>query len=494
MSEPLLIGIDLGTTNGKVTCYDLQGRVQAEAIRAHGTTMPRPGWYEQDPRDWTQLLGQALEVVVAQLGARATHVAGIAISNFGPGLVLLDDAGQAMAPCPTWQDERCRPQGQRLLEAVGTGWVGLGPPLTGFPAKLLWAIENMPALTARARYALDVKGFLVNWLTGQPATDPSSGPGALSWWAPAFEFAGWPVEKLSRVDPSTGVVGGLRPALATQVGLAPNLPVFAGVNDGAAATVGSGAVSLGDSVTTLATNGVSRLVLDHRLPFETILSRHLFAWPFVGGNWIGGGFTCSGAGSLQWLADLLGVPRDPAEYDKLLADAERVSPGSGGVVFIPYLAGRGSPEANSDLRGGFVGLGLEHGRAEMTRAVLEGIAFAVSEIYAEFERLGLEIGAIRLTGGGARSALWRQIIANTLDRPVTLAGADSTLGDAMVAAVGLGLFPDFVAAAQAMVRPTAHVEPNARAVSVYQEIFARYMETRDALLSRPGVLACGRAQ
>ncbi len=488
MNEPLLIGIDLGTTNAKVTCYDLEGHSQAEAVHSHPTKMPQSGWYEQDPRDWLAVLGQALQEVGGSLGSRAGDVVGLAVSNFGPGLVMLDESGEPLAPCPTWQDERCRSQGEKLLDAVGSDWVGLGPPLTGFPAKLLWAVENTPELIARSQYVTDIKGFLINWLTGQPATDPSSGPGSMSWWAPAFDYAHWPVEKLPRVVASTEAAGGLRPELARQSNLRPETPVFASVNDGAAATIGSGAVCLSDSVTTLATNCACRLVLAGRLPPETILNRHLFSWPFVGGNWIGGGFTCSGAGSLQWLADLFGIPRDPAEYDRLLADAARVPPGSRGVVFIPYLAGRGSPEANPDLRGGFVKVGLGHGRPEFARAVLEGIAFAVLEIYAEFRRLGFEIGPIRLTGGGARSGLWRQIIANALDRPVTRAGSDSTLGDAMVAAVGLGLCPDFNAASQAMVHPTAHEVPDAREVELYQEIFGRYIQTRDALLSRPGVL------
>jgi xylulokinase len=488
MGKTLLIGMDLGTTNGKVTCYDMEGRVQAEAVHFHPSRMPQPGWYEQEPREWLEVLGQGLREVATQLGPRAGEIAGIAVSNFGPGLVLLDESGEPLAPSPTWQDERCRAQGQKLLDEAGSDWVGLGPPLTGFPAKLLWAVENRPDLMAQAQFATDIKGYLINWLTGQPSTDPSSGPGSNSWWRPVFDYIRWPFDKLPRVVASTNSAGGLLPQVARQVGLEPDIPVFAGVNDGAAATTGSGAVCEGDSVTTLATNGACRLVLSKRLAPETILRRHLFSWPFVGGNWIGGGFTCSGAGSLQWLADLFGIPRDPAEYDRLLVDAAEVAPGSRGIVFVPYLAGRGSPDANPDLRGGFINVGLEHGRPEFARAVLEGIAFAISEVYAEFDRLGYEIGPIRLTGGGARSGLWRQIIANTLNRPVTRAGGDSTLGDAMVAAVGLGLFSDFGAATRSMVHEMAHAEPDEHEVELYQEIFSRYVQTRECLLSRPDIL------
>ncbi len=491
MAEPLLIGIDLGTTNGKVACYDRQGRLQAEAVHSYPTYRPRPGWHEQDPRDWIAALGHGLREIADRLGSRVSDVAALAVSSFGPGLVILDAAGEPLAPCPTWQDERSRPQGQRLAEAVGTGWIGPAPPLTGFPAKLLWAMEEVPQLIARAAWVMGIKDYLLYWLTGQVVTEPSGVAGGGQWYAPAFEYIGWPLERLPRVIPSTESAGGLRKELALETGLRTGTPVFAGLNDGAAATLGSGAVQVGDSVATLATNGVARLVLAERIPPDDVLRRHLFTWPYVAGLWVGGGITHSGAGSLQWLADLLGLPRDPAAYEALLAEAAQVPRGSGGVTFLPYLAGRGTPEADPDLRGGFVGVGLEHGRAHLARAVLEGIAFALREIYAEFERLGMQVGAVRLTGGGARSALWRQILADVLQRPITCAGGDSTLGVVIVAAVGLGLYPDFASAVSEMTKPLAHEEPDPEGVATYATLFDAFSRTRDALLHAPRARVSG---
>lgn len=482
---PLLIGMDLGTTNGKVACYDARGRLQAEAVRTYPTHYPRLGWFEQNPLDWIVALQQGLKDVVAQLGPRAADVAGLAVSNFGAGLVLFDKAGMPLMPCPTWQDERCRPQAERLLAAVGTDWIGLGAPLMGFPAKLLWAIEERRDLVARADHMTDIKGFLTHWLTGNVVTDPSSGPGQQSWYAPVFDYAGWPVERLPRVTLCTKTAGYLRDEIAATVGLPPGIPVFAGLNDGASATVGSGAVHLGDSITTLATNGACRFVLPERVKPETLIKRNLFSWPFVDGHWICGGYTCSGAGSLQWLADLFGLPRDPSAYDRLLAEAAEIPPGSRGVIFLPYLAGRGTPEANASLRGGFIHVGLTHGRAEMVRAVLEGIAFALAEIYQEFSRMGLSGASTRITGGGSRSALWRQVIADVLDRPVTRAGGDSTLGGAMVVAVGLGLHRDFSSAACAMVRDLAHDEPDPARVATYSRIWQVFAGARDSILNAP---------
>jgi xylulokinase len=485
MAEHLLIGIDLGTTNGKVVCYDSQGISQVSVKHTYETHYPRPGWYEQDPNDWLIALEQGLKDVTDQLGSRVANVAGIAVSNFGPGLVMVDNEGRSLAPCPTWQDERCRTQGQRLLDSVGSDWIGLGAPLTGFPAKALWAIEEQPGLVARADQLLDIKGFLMRWLTGTAATDPSSGPGALGWHAQAFDFIGWPVERLSRVVGATVSPGGLRADVAHRVGLTVGTPVYTSINDGAAATLGSGVVQLSDSVITLATNGVARLVVRDRLDPNIIISRFLFSWPYVDGLWMCGGFTMSGAGSLQWLADQFGMPRDPGAYDALLAGAADVPPGSRGIVFLPYLAGRGTPVADPRLRGGFVHVGLEHGRPELTMAVLEGVAFALSEIYAEFSRLGFDVGPIRLTGGGARSTLWRQIIANVLDRPVQFAGGDATLGNAMVAAVGLGLYTNFAEAAETMVSVHAEEEPQPADVAAYERAYEHFAQTRDALLSAP---------
>jgi xylulokinase len=485
MAEPVFIGIDLGTTNGKVAAYGLTGGLLAEASYSYPTHFPRPGWVEQDPRDWRVALELGMREVAAGLGDRAPDVAGLAISNFGPGLVMMDRAGDPLAPCPTWQDERSWEYGRRLVAEVGTNWIGLGPPLASFPAKLLCALEEVPELVARADQVTDIKGFLMRWLTGRVITDPSSGPGANAWWAPVFEAIGWAIEQLPPVMPPTASPGGLREDLARRVGLKPGIPVFAGINDGAAATVGSGAVALGDSVITLATNGACRLVLPERLDPEIVLARHLFSWPLVEEMWVCGGFTCSGAGSLQWLADLFGLPRDPQAYTVLLEQAAQVPPGSRGILFLPYLAGRGSPSADPELRGGFVHVGLDHGRAELARAVLEGIAFALREIYEEFSRLNLQFGAIRITGGGARSELWRQIVADVLERPVSRAGGDSTLGDAMVAAVGLRCYPDFATASAAMVKTTARAEPTSEEAATYRRVFRVFTQARDVLQSAP---------
>lgn len=480
MADPLLIGIDLGTTNGKVTCYDPRGGVQAEAVHGYPTYYPAPGQYEQHPSDWLSVLESGLAEVAGALGSRARQVAALSVSNFGPGLVIVDDKGQPLAPCPTWQDDRCRSQGQRLIDEVGLDWIGLGAPLTGFPARVLWAVEEQPHLTQQADKLLDIKGFLMLWLTGLTVTDPSSGPGLTGWYEPAFALADWPVSRLSRVVAPTEVAGSLQASVAQRAGLPSGIPVYAGINDGASTTLGSGVVRLGQSIITLATNGVCRVVIDQKLPPKTIIKRHLFSWPYIDHLWICGGFTYSGASSLQWLADQFGLSRETEAYDSLLGEAARVPVGSSGVTFLPYLAGRGSPDADPDLRGGFFNLSLAHGRGELTRAALEGTTYALAEIYQEFDALSIEVDSIFVSGGGARSALWRQIIADVLDCPLTYTGGGSTLGSAVIAAVGLDIYPDIATATQAMVDVHAQHVPALDRAARYRQLFVTFKRLRDA--------------
>jgi xylulokinase len=193
--------------------------------------------------------------------------------------------------------------------------------------------------------------------------------------------------------------------------------------------------------------------------------------------------TYSGASSLQWLADQFGIPRDPDSYDELLSLAAEVPIGSEGVLFMPYLGGRGTPHAAPTQKGGFLNLSLSHGRPEMTRSVLEGIAYAIREIYEEFDRLGFMIGDLMMTGGGVRSDLWRQIIVDVLHQEASIAGGDSTLGNAIIAAVGSGTYQHFDEACQAMVVEISNELPVESQVAEYEGLYRSYQRVRDVLVT-----------
>jgi xylulokinase len=476
----VLIGLDLGTTNAKAAAYDLDGQTLAEAAVGYPTYYPAAGWAEQQPRDWLTALADVLRKLSADLGERRRDVAGLALSAHGPGLVLVDEHGQSLTQfCPTWQDERCVEQGRRLLDAVGPGWIGIGMPLSGFPAKLLWAVEHQSDAARRAKYALGVKEYVVCWLTGQVVTEPSSGPGNADWWPPVFAACGWPVRKLARVMPSTAVAGELLPALCTEFGLPKALPVVMGLNDGASAALANGMVIPGESTVTLATNGVARIVVEQPISPDTRLANGLFCWPYVNGTWVTGGFAKSAASALQWLAGVVNTGGSEAYLDVALAESAAAA--GRDVIFLPYLMGRGTPHNDPEARGAFLNLTLATTRGDLFRAVLEGVAFALRDIFERLARLGPVPGRIHISGGGARSDLWRQIVADVLQRTVIYSAADSTLGAAIVAAVGLGLHRSFAEAVAAMTRALHESIPRADTTGRYARLYAEYQRLCDAL-------------
>jgi xylulokinase len=454
LADPILLTVDLGTTNCKAVAFDAGGKPLAAAAIPYPTLNPREGWYEQRASDWRAAIESAVGSVTEELGPDAARTAGLALSAWGPGLVLLDAAGEPLnKTSPTWQDVRSIKHGQQLVHDVGPAWVGGGMPFTGFPAKLAWALEAWPDQAARAAYAVGVKDYLLHWLTGTLATEPSSGPYGDEWVPAVFDALGWARERLPPVVPSTATLGGLRPALAARLGLEAGVPVVAGVNDGAAATLGVGAHLARDAVVSLGTNGVFRLVTTSPLGAEVCLERSLFRYPLVAGLWACGGFVLSGGSALAWLADAVSAP-----VDTLLHDAAAAPPGSDGVVFLPYLVGRGSPTPDPEAAGAYLGLRPRHRRSHLARAVLEGVAFGVADIAGVLALLGFQAERLLVTGGGAASDLWRSILADVLGLTAHHSAGDSNLGSAIVLAAALGLEPDLESAARAFL-PQSEATP-----------------------------------
>jgi xylulokinase len=252
-----------------------------------------------------------------------------------------------------------------------------------------------------------------------------------------------------------------------EVGLPRSLPVALGLNDGGSAVLASGAILPGEGILALSTNGVVFLVADDPVPAADRLERAIFCWPYLDGRWIIGGQTKAGAASLQWLARIIaGGPAGGEDLKRLLAEAAGSPHGSHGVRFFPYLMGQGTPRDNPEAKAGFSGLTMRSERADLTRAVLEGVAFALREALEE----------LNLTGGGARSPLWRQITSDVLGRPLGHLQADSCLGAAMLAAVAVGAHPDTGAAARAMARTSDATLPDPDAVERYAALYAQFKQ------------------
>lgn len=485
MASPLFIGLDIGTSTVKAAAFRADGQRLAEAQAAYPTYHPQLGWAEQDPADWQAAITSALKSLAAALGPLAQQVAALGLSSHAPGLIPVDARGAAlMQRIPIWQDERSTQHARSLLQAIGPGWVGLGMPFAAFAAKLLWFTQTHPSVARQAAFALGVKAYVLGWLTGRGATDPSSEPGNDPSWQPMCSACGWSLDRLAPVMPATQAAGGLRPPLAAMVGLEAGLPVVVGMNDGASATLGNGAILAGQGVITLGTNGVIYLVCDAPVAAPLRLEHAIFCWPFIEGRHIAGGQNKAGAASLQWLAGVLGEkPADATGIDSLLQASAGRPPGSRGVVFLPFLSGQGTPRDNPSATGGFVGLTLATERADLITAVLEGVAYSlrdVLEALAGLMPVGHELG---ITGGGARSPQWRQMVADVLNRPLLHSEGDSCLGAAMLAAVGVGMYAAPAEACRAMQRESTPVLPRPRAVEDYELLYTEYGRQRDALLA-----------
>jgi len=483
MDEPLLLGLDLGTTNAKAAVYTRQGRLVAESSVAYATAYPHPGWAEQQPSAWLGALTSACRHLMQQLGTRRQDLVGIGLAAHGPGLVLVDQEGNPLLDTsPTWQDTRCRKQAEHLLAVAGPYPTGMGLPYNTFLAKLLWAREHAPDAAGRARFALGIKDYLAHWLTGEFVTEPSTNAGGLAWPHPVVDACGWSVDRLARVIASTAVVGPLLPLRAADLDLPANLPVVIGLNDGASATLSMGAIQAHEMVLTLATSGVLRVVLRNGIAPQTQLDHKLFAWPYVPGRSIAGGHIRLGASALAWFANTHWASHTEGDYTRVLSEAATSPPGSRGVIFLPYLLGRGGAQADDSAQGGFLGLTFATARADLARAVLEGVAFAFRELLDDFANMGYVPPLIRISGGGARSGLWRQILADVLGCPLAYFSADSTLGAAMMAAVGVEIYANCSAAVAAMVHPPEMTAPHSPHLAVYADAYRDYQHWRDRLL------------
>ena len=485
MPAPLFLGLDLGTTNAKAAIYDGRGQLIGAQTVAYSTAYSEPGGAEQRLADWTAALTQACRQLMSAIGDRAHDLVAIGLSAHGPGVVLLDERGQPLLPTsPIWQDTRCTGQGEALLETLGGAWTGLHLARNSFPAQLKWTKERYPAQAAQARYALGIKDYLVYWLTGTLVTEPSQVAGGLVWWPELIRASGWGVEQLPPIEPATAVAGQVRSKLVDALGLPAPLPVVSGLADGAAATLSMGAIHPHQAVLTLATSGVIRVVIGQAVNPTIQHTHNLFCWPYLEGRWIVGGHIKAAGTALQWLQGLLASTATEAAFDHLLAQAAASPIGSRGVVFLPYLLGRGSPQADETAKGAFLGLTLGHGASDLTRAVLEGVAFAYRDVLDDFVAMGHEITELHISGGGAASPLWRQILADVLQRPLVYYSADSTLGAAMVAAIGVGYYADCGAAIRAMVHPGIRVEPDMAMASQSEAALQTYRAWRDRLYGK----------
>jgi xylulokinase len=482
--DGLLIGIDLGQTACKALALDPARGVVAVAARGYPTAQPRPGWAEQDPEDWLAAAAAACREVVT---ARDAPIVAVALTGATHSAVLIDAAGAAVRPCITLRDTRAGAEAERINRELGGELFTrarnrAGPDWTA--PQLAWVRAHEADVWQRARGLLFAKDYVRYRLTGERNTDHIEAEGSLLLNAPARRWdprlcaavpvdPGWLPPLIAPGEPA----GYVRHDMAASTGLTSGTPVFAGCSDTAAEALACGAVAPGQGIVKLATAGNLNVVSARPLPSPGYYCySHLVAdrvYHTYGTN--------SAAASREWLQRLLGAA-EPADYERLDREAAHVAALAGGLLFHPYLYGERAPVFDASLRASFLGLRGSHGRAHMLRAVLEGVALSLAECAQAAQAAGLPAEELRIIGGGARSALWRQIVADVLGRPLLVpALSDGSAGAALLAGVGAGIFPDPIGAARAHSGVTERVDPDAGRAAAYSELLEVYREARALL-------------
>jgi xylulokinase len=500
VSGPYVIGCDVGSQGTNCALYAADGRLVASSYQAYDLSFPFPGAAEQDPDVWPRAVAEGVRELLGHVPEGPSAVKGLSFGSQLDGMVVCDGQGRPLRPAMIWMDRRAEAQAARLAERMAPEefYRRVGANLDSSHAvfKALWVRDEEPELWSRARFLMPPGTYVLREVSGVLAVDPSNAsslalldPRTRAWSPEVLEATGVPAEMLPEVLPATHPVGTVTRAFAEATGLSPQTIVAVGCGDEMAATLGAGVFAPGEVCDVVGTaEPVCAASAEPREDPTMLVECHPHADPEA---WLleNPGFVSGG--SLRWWRDQFAHPERAAEangdgdaYDLLAADAERVPPGAEGVVFLPCMQGAMAPEWNGAARGAFYGLTLAHTRAHMTRAILEGSAFALRDILEAMKGAGLAVRRLTIVGGGAKGPLWRQIKADVTGLPVRVPVSVETTatGAAILAAVGAGVHATVAEAVEAFVafRPEEH-EPDPERREAYEEAYRRYREVYFAL-------------
>lgn len=491
------LGIDIGTSGTKTLLVDEHGKVHAEAIAEYPLHQPKPGWTEQDPEDWWQATVSTVKSVLRSSKVNPAHVRAIGLSGQMHGSVFLDKKNKVLRRALLWNDQRTAAQCQEITQRAG-GRAALvrmvaNPALTGFTApKILWFRQHQPKLFQRLAKVLLPKDEIRRRLTGEFASDVSDASGTLlldvvkrTWSKKLLGKLDLDADLLPPVCESEDVTGTLSPAAAATLGLTTDCKVVGGAGDCAAGAIGNGVVKAGLLSTSVGTSGVVFCHSDQP-QYDAEGRLHTFCHA-VRGKWHMMGVNLTSGGSLQWWVDnvlqgLTGVG-DAQRYEAATSEASAVPAGSGGLLFLPYLNGERTPHADPHARGAFVGLNLSHDRAHLTRAVMEGVTFALRDSLQIINSLGVPVREIRVSGGGSKNPLWRQMQADVFGRTVTTLAVEQgpAYGVALLAAVGDGTFGSIQQACDATITVAEKTKASKKAATRYAKLFPLYQRLYGSL-------------
>jgi xylulokinase len=505
---PHLLGIDIGTSGTKTLICNHKGIVLATAMAEHGIQSPKPGWSEQDPREWWAATIAATKAVIKKAKLKPADITGIGLSGQMHGSVFLGDGDKPLRPALLWNDQRTAAQCAEIESKAG-GRAALielvaNPALTGFTApKILWVRQHEPRVYEKTKHILLPKDYIRYCMTGEYATEVSDASGTLlldvvnrTWSDKLLGLLQIDKAFLPRLHESPEITGVLNAQAARSLGLNAGTPVVGGAGDQAAGAVGNGIVTAGIVSATLGTSGV--MFAHSESPTRDPLGRVHTMCHAVPGKWCVFGCMLSAGGSFQWFRNTLGAAESAAAkklkvdpYQLLVNEAATAPLGSEGLFFLPYLTGERCPHPDPAARGGWIGITSRTTRAMMIRSLLEGVTFGMRDALEIMRSMNITVKEVRGSGGGARSDFWRQLQADIYQSPlvITNAAEGPAYGVALLAGVGTGVWSSVEQACKASIRGVTKVSPNKKRMAAYDRAFGVYDKLYGDLKERFGEMA-----
>lgn len=490
----LLLGIDIGTTNVKAVLTTPEGWIIAQAQTDYPTFHPKPGWAEQDPSDWWRSTVSVTREVMAGAPARPDQIVGIGVSGQGCAVTLIDNAGEVVRPAIIWMDARSEAQCEYMRHCCQAEILehnGKQPAPYNADPVLMWLQRHEPDSIAAAQTSVTTTGYINFRLTGALVENQSDASilfafdlASGTWSRELIDAFGLPHKLYPEVAHSNEIIGRLTNAAASDLGLNPGVPVVAGGEDTSSAGLAIGVTEPGQALLSLGTAGTIYIVEDKPIVHPQLLA---FLHVLPSQTLLGGSIAAVGAG-LNWIRKLFGAEFD---YLQLSEMARQSPPGAGGVIFLPYLSGELQPINDGNARGVFFGVSMSTTPSHMVRAVMEGAAFAIAHNIDIACEAGSTIRELRAVGGPTQSDLWCRIISNVTGHPLAVLAdnAGAPLGNALLAAAGVGLIDDPAATARKVGRITGQYEPNPKFKDRYAEMFTIYRQLYPQLKEQFAALA-----
>lgn len=480
----LYIGVDLGTSAVKLLLMDHEGKIHNIVSREYPLSFPCPGWSEQNPEDWFEQMVEGIKELTSKCDK--SKVGGMSFGGQMHGLVVLDQEDEVIRPAILWNDGRTGKETDYLNNTIGKDKLSActaNIAFAGFTVpKLLWMKENEPENFDRIRKVMLPKDYLAYKLSGVFCTDYSDASGTLlldvehkCWSREMLEICGLTQDQLPKLYESYEVVGTIRPDMAENFGFQPNVKVIAGAGDNAAAAVGTGTVGEGMCNISLGTSGT---IFISSKSFGVDENNALHSFAHADGCYHLMGCMLSAASCNKWWMDEILRTKDYTKEQKTIAGL-----GENQVYFLPYLMGERSPHNDPHARAAFIGMSMDTTREEMTQTVLEGVAFGLRDSLEVAKRLGIRIERTKICGGGAKSPLWKKIIANVLNLKVEIIESEEGpgYGAAILAAVGCGEYESVEKASAKLVCVVETIEPEADLVAKYEERYQKFRRLYPAL-------------